>query len=152
MTTPMDFVGIGDESTIASSSSKDDLTGSIKSDTSDTTLTDQPEDTVIRRTFTISSADKKPAARPVKKPYRYSIYLQIKQKMTLYLYISHSAPTQLKSPTLSKTIEETPSIREEGETAETKPRPPSIVPPQVEDLTRSGASSPALSTGYTLVM
>ena len=53
-----------------------------------------------------------------------------------------------KSPTLSDTIEEEePREGKDGTEKEIRP-PSSILPPQIDDITRSGASSPALSTGY----
>ncbi|XP_019848951.1 PREDICTED: uncharacterized protein LOC109580353 isoform X2 [Amphimedon queenslandica] len=129
-TTPMDFVGIGDTPSSASplKNSRDDLSSSMKSDASDTTLTDQFDETgPIRRTYTISN-DSKP------KP--------------------HSAPPTSsispKSPTLSDTIEEadesvpSPSPPPtEKKTKDASPRPPMLP----DDMTRSGASSPALNSG-----
>lgn len=64
----MDFVGIGDSPSSLSplKNSRDDLTGSVQSDASDTTLTDQFDETgTIRRTFTISTAEKPKSHRHV---------------------------------------------------------------------------------------
>lgn len=65
---------------------------------------------------------------------------------------SASAPTSSnilpKSPTLSDTIEEE-EPKEDKDNTEKESRPQSsMLPPQIDDITRSGASSPALSTGY----
>lgn len=58
----MDFSGIGDTPTSLSPSlknSRDDLSSSIQSDASDTTLTDEIEESgIIRRTFTISATER----------------------------------------------------------------------------------------------
>ena len=62
-TTPMDFVTIGDDRSSPSPirDSKEDLSGSIKSDISDSTLTEPNEEHgSIRRTFTIADTPPRP--------------------------------------------------------------------------------------------
>lgn len=60
LTTPMDFVGVGDSpSSSPLRNSRDDLSSSVQSDASDTTLTDTHEESgIIRRTFTVSTSDR----------------------------------------------------------------------------------------------
>ena len=78
----MDFVGIGDTPTSTSplKNSRDDLSSSMKSDASDTTLTDQFDETgPIRRTFTISN-DSKP------KSHRY-VYMKLINHVTENIHV-----------------------------------------------------------------
>lgn len=68
------------------------------------------------------------------------------------IFCSASVPSSStilpKSPTLSDTIEEEETKEDKENTEKESRHPSSMLPPQIDDITRSGASSPALSTGY----
>ena len=86
----MDFVGIGDTPTSTSplKNSRDDLSSSMKSDASDTTLTDQFDETgPIRRTFTISNDSKPKSHRYSTCTFTYVLYMKIINHMTHKIYM-----------------------------------------------------------------